>query len=141
VLAVSFPQPGEQDRHSGSRGYPREPKTGRSHQGKDRGKPASVVTFGGQMQSHSVYSLKDGVQVRKEKFGLLFYNYAGPRLFFVPTQDLINNDFFEGKQKVKELIDHIESKHNWPRQWIEDRVGQILKTLEQKGLIYGQSVC
>lgn len=93
------------------------------------------------MQSHSVYSLKDGVQVRKEKFGLLFYNYAGPRLFFVPTQDLINNDFFEGKQKVKELIDHIESKHNWPRQWIEDRVGQILKTLEQKGLIYGQSVC
>lgn len=93
------------------------------------------------MQSYSVYNLNKGVQVRKEKFGLLFYNYAGPRLYFVPTQDLISNDFFEGKQKVNELIDDLETKYQWPRQWIEDRVGQILEVLEQKGLIYGQSVC
>lgn len=93
------------------------------------------------MQSHSVYSLKEGVQVREEKFGLLFYNYAGPRLYFVPTQDLITSEFFQGNQKVKELVDHIDSTHQWPRQWIEDRIGQVLKALEQKGLIYGQSVC
>ena len=93
------------------------------------------------MQSYLVYNLSKGVQVRKENFGLLFYNYAGPRLYFVPTLDMISNDFFEGKQKVKELIDHLESKYHWPRQWIEDRVGQILEVLEQKGLIYGQSVC
>lgn len=93
------------------------------------------------MQFHSVYSLKNGVQVRKERFGLLFYNYAGPRLYFVPTQDLISNEFFEGKQQVKELVDHIEANHPWPRQWIEDRIGQVLQILEQKGLIYGQSVC
>ncbi|MGC8659757.1 MAG: mycofactocin biosynthesis chaperone MftB, partial [Desulfomonilaceae bacterium] len=31
------------------------------------------------------YVLAPGVNVRPEKFGLLFYDYRGPRLYFLPT--------------------------------------------------------
>ena len=93
------------------------------------------------MRLHSVYNLKSGVQVREEKFGLLFYNYAGPRLYFVPTKDLIDDKFFEGRQQVKDLVGNIESRHGWPRQWIENQIDRVLQMLEEKGLIYGESVC
>ncbi len=93
------------------------------------------------MRLHSVYNLKAGVQVREEKFGLLFYNYAGPRLYFVPTEDLIEDAFFDGKQQVGELVENIQSRRGWPRQWIESQIGRVLRMLEEKELVYGESVC
>ncbi len=50
------------------------------------------------MESQSVYVLEEGVQVRREKFGLLFYDYRGPRLYFVPSKDLLEDGFFDGTQ-------------------------------------------
>ena len=93
------------------------------------------------MSHAKTYALKDGVQVRREAFGLLFYDYRGPRLYFVPTRDLIEDGFFNGRCTVAELISHIGCRHDWPIQWIEDRIGQVLTMLENKDLIYGQSVC
>ena len=87
------------------------------------------------------YVLADGVQVRRETFGLLFYNYRGPRLFFLPSQDLFDRDFFDGRHPAADLIGAIWTRHDWPRKWIEDRVEQVLTLLESKGLIHGQSVC
>ena len=55
--------------------------------------------------SHMGYKLADGVQVREEKFGLLFYNYRGPRLYFLPTKDLIASDFFNG-HKIGRLFNN-----------------------------------
>ena len=43
---------------------------------------------------HGLVGVVAGVQVREEKFGLLFYNYRGPRLYFVPSKDLIDADFW-----------------------------------------------
>lgn len=93
------------------------------------------------MRLETIYRLTDGVQVRREKFGLLFYNYRGPRLYFVPTVDLLDPDFFLSYRKAKELVDSIEATNAWPRSWIEDWVNRVMTMLEQKGLIYGQSVC
>jgi putative mycofactocin binding protein MftB len=93
------------------------------------------------MQTETVYTLTDGVQVRKEKFGLLFYNYSGPRLYFVPSKDLLDPEFFEGQLKTDELIKNIQTTHPWPLNWVEKWVGQVLTTLEDKGLINGQSIC
>ena len=93
------------------------------------------------MRLETIYRLTDGVQVRREKFGLLFYNYRGPRLYFVPTEDLLDPDFFLSYRKTKELVDSIEAANAWPRSWIEDWVNRVMTMLEQKGLIYGQSVC
>lgn len=93
------------------------------------------------MGPHTIYNLNAGVQVRREVFGLLFYNYKGPRLYFVPSRDLIDPDFFNGRRTVGDLIEKIGDSHAWPIQWISDRVNQVLGLLEEKGLIHGQSVC
>ncbi len=93
------------------------------------------------MGPHTIYNLNTGVQVRSEVFGLLFYNYKGPRLYFVPSKDLIEADFFDGRKTVGDLVDGLSRRHAWPEQWISDRVHQVLGVLEEKGLIHGQSVC
>lgn len=93
------------------------------------------------MDSLRVYRLNKGVQVRREKFGLLFYNYRGPRLYFLPCQDLVKDDFFDGTQPLSELVSAIMARHPWPRPWIEERLGTIMGQLEAKGLIHGQSIC
>jgi putative mycofactocin binding protein MftB len=94
------------------------------------------------MRLETVYNLTDGVQVRPEKFGLLFYNYRGPRLYFIPTNDLIKTQFFDGKQSVGKLIESICAKYPaWPRQMVQKWVNRSLDLLEGKNLVYEQSVC
>lgn len=93
------------------------------------------------MQNETVYCLEEGVQVRQEQFGLLFYNYRGPRLYFVPSKDFIDPQFFDGHIKADELIEKIYNAHPWPLDWVQRWVAQILTMLENKGLVNGQSVC
>ena len=94
------------------------------------------------MRSGVVFILEGGVQMRRERFGLLFYNYRGPRLYFLPTKELMGEHFFYGKQTVGELIESIYAKHGqWPRKMVHEWVNQILKTLKRKGLIREQSIC
>ena len=89
----------------------------------------------------SKYKLAAGVQVRDENFGLLFYNYRGPRLYFVPTKDIIDAEFFSGRQSVKDLIESISSRKGWTGIDICKRITMILDKLAEKGLIYEQSIC
>jgi putative mycofactocin binding protein MftB len=93
------------------------------------------------MNLDSVYRLREGVQVRNEVFGLLFYDYRGPRLYFVPSQNLINDAFFEGRQQVKDLLEHLCNENAWPRQQVQKQLGHVLQILERKGLIYGKPIC
>jgi len=90
------------------------------------------------MPSHVRYRLTDGVQVREETFGLLFYNYRGPRLYFVPSNDLIDVEFFNGRQSVGDLIASLCHRKGWTRAGVGERIRQILSKLEDKGLIHGQ---
>jgi putative mycofactocin binding protein MftB len=82
----------------------------------------------------------DGVQVREETFGLLFYDYRGPRLYFVPSKDLIDAVFFTGRQSVSELIASICARKECTKALVEERITQVLAKLEDKGLIYGQPI-
>jgi putative mycofactocin binding protein MftB len=93
------------------------------------------------MNLYRGFNLKPGVQVRREKFGLLFYNYRGPRLYFLPSQDWVDDDFFDGTRPLAELVDTVQALHPWPRPWIEKRLDRIMTQLEAKGLIHGQSIC
>ena len=93
------------------------------------------------MTSKRGYILAKGVQVCKEIFGLLFYDYRGPRLYFVPSKDLLTDAFFDGKQSIKELADVVASSSSWSCKQIQDQLKKILKTLEGKGLVYGQPIC
>ena len=98
------------------------------------------IGFQKDMTSDTVYNLVDGVQVREEKFGLLFYNYKGPRLYFVPTRELIDGHFFNGQQSAGDLIESICSQKKWPKMLVQARIQKVLEMLEKKGLIYGQSI-
>jgi putative mycofactocin binding protein MftB len=93
------------------------------------------------MGPSQTYVLNPGVQVRRENFGLLFYNYHGLRLYFVPIGDLIDSDFFEGVQTVESLVEAIHSRKEQPKQWIRARIEQILELITNKGLIHGESIC
>lgn len=88
----------------------------------------------------SAFRLADGIQVRGEKFGLLFYNYRGPRIYFLSSRDLIGDDFFDGKHTIGQLVDSIRKEYGLPREKIRDGLETIFRTLETKGLIDGQSL-
>jgi putative mycofactocin binding protein MftB len=90
------------------------------------------------MQLNTVYRLAAGVQVRNEVFGLLFYDYRGPRLYFVPSRNLMTDTFFEGRQSVTDLLDHLCTEMPWPRERLRNQLGHVLATLEEKGLIHGE---
>jgi putative mycofactocin binding protein MftB len=94
------------------------------------------------MGQEATYCLSAGVQVRREKFGLLFYDYRGPRLYFAPTRDLIQEDFFAGRLTVADLTGSIcEANGGWPRNLVQGWIERTLETLVGKGLIREQSVC
>jgi putative mycofactocin binding protein MftB len=93
------------------------------------------------MPINTIYRLAAGVQVRNEVFGLLFYDYRGPRLYFVPSRNLMTDTFFEGRQSVGDLLDQLCDAMPWPRGQIENQLEQVLATLEGKGLIRGESIC
>jgi putative mycofactocin binding protein MftB len=90
---------------------------------------------------HLSYWLAQGVQVRQEKFGLLFYDYRGPRLYFLPTGDLIGDDFFSSGQTVGQLVQTIQQRRGLPSPQVEDYLQQVLDKLAAKGLIHGQPLC
>ena len=93
------------------------------------------------MITKRVYTLSKGVQVRKENFGLLFYDYRGPRLYFVPSKNLLPDSFFDGRLSIKELMDALSCSTTGPGKQIRDRIKQVLEMLEKKGLIHAQSIC
>jgi putative mycofactocin binding protein MftB len=90
------------------------------------------------MQLEAAYRLEAGVQVRNEVFGLLFYDYRGPRLYFVPSKDLLPDTFFQGNEPVSDLLDRLSAQKPWPREQIQDQLERTLDSLEGKGLIHGQ---
>ncbi|MFH1114942.1 MAG: mycofactocin biosynthesis chaperone MftB [Pseudomonadota bacterium] len=93
------------------------------------------------MQPESMYRLWDGVQVRREKFGLLFYDYRGPKLYFLPSKDLLAPDFFKGRQTARDLVESIRTRKGLPEKMVRERVSEILEMLQAKELIHEQSIC
>ena len=93
------------------------------------------------MRLDATYKLEDGVQVRQENFGLLFYDYRGPRLYFLPSEDLIEDDFFDGRQAMRDLVETCHAEHGLPRDTIRTRLGLIMELLLSKGLVHEQQVC
>lgn len=89
----------------------------------------------------SVYHLCDGVQVRPEKFGLLFYYSAGPKLYFVRSNKLVDESFLSGKQTVSDLIHIIRKTHGWSEKLAKQQLSKLMRLLESRGLIYEQHLC
>lgn len=93
------------------------------------------------MPLNAVYRLAEGVQVRSETFGLLFYDYRGPRLYFVPSKHLVPEDFFQGRQTVADVTDGLCTDRPEIRDRLNVQLTRVLEALEKKGLVHGQPIC
>lgn len=82
------------------------------------------------------YVLNAGTQVRRESFGLLFYTMAGPRLYFLPSKDILEEDFFQGTHTLERWVSHqkLDSKVN-PKTL--SNLEKALNQLRDKGVING----
>ena len=81
-----------------------------------------------------MYVLHPDCRVRKEKFGLLFYDLRGPKLLFVETGDLLDPGFFNvggASENVSAGKSHAE----------RIRVERLLQSLVVKGFVCEQSLC
>ena len=80
------------------------------------------------------YVLAPGTQVRKERFGLLFYSMDGPRLYFLSSRRLLDPDFFDGKVSVEEVIQEDAVTRKLSKESLA-RFTEILDVLKNKGVI------
>lgn len=80
------------------------------------------------------YKLAPGAQVRKEKFGLLFYRRVGPRLYFLNCGALLGERFFSGEITLEKWMSgHGGEGTASPSQILS--LAKNLKELEKKGVI------
>ncbi len=73
-------------------------------------------------------------RVRKERFGLLFYDSRGPRLLFAETGDLLEPGFFTGELSVNGTLDKLTEAE-------QRKVTGLLSNLAKKGFIREQQIC
>jgi hypothetical protein len=79
--------------------------------------------------------------VRKEKFGLLFYDSKGPKLTFVRSGPWIHPNFFSGEFGLKKWLQtQFPALFEEEMLWLEEKVFRVLQKLVQKELIVEETV-
>ena len=79
------------------------------------------------------YVLHPDCRVRREEFGLLFYDLKGPKLLFVASGDLLEPDAFgagDASASALAAIPRLERR----------RIESLLRTLVVKGFLLEQSI-
>jgi putative mycofactocin binding protein MftB len=78
--------------------------------------------------------LHPACRVRREGFGLLFYDSRGPRLLFAATGELLTPDFFESVRGKDELPAGLSAQQ---KNVLQNFVTKLL----ERGFLREQSVC
>ena len=79
------------------------------------------------------YVLHPDCRVRREDFGLLFYDLKGPKLLFVESGDLLEPDAFgPGTASATALAGRSHAERR--------RIERLLRTLVVKGFVREQSI-
>lgn len=80
------------------------------------------------------YTLHPACRVRREGFGLLFYDLRGPRLLFANTGDVLTPEFFAG-----EIGTHVALSGMAPSR--RRALVAFLDSLAEKGFVREQPIC
>lgn len=80
------------------------------------------------------YVLHPACRVRRERFGLLFYDLRGPRLLFAETGDALSPALLEQGAEVAQVLSHRPADE-------QVRVERLLKSLVTKGFLREQPIC
>ncbi len=79
------------------------------------------------------YTLHPDCRVRREEFGLLFYDLKGPKLLFVESGDLLEPEALQpGSASAAALAARPEPERR--------RIERLLRTLVTKGFVLEQPV-
>jgi hypothetical protein len=79
--------------------------------------------------------LAEGVQVRKESWGLLFYRPASHKICFVRSGDWLSPECFDGTRTPEEIIDDIAGRTGAPREIIERSLSKLTERLLKSRVI------
>jgi putative mycofactocin binding protein MftB len=71
------------------------------------------------------FRLADGVQVRRESWGLLFYRPAQHKLSFVKSADWLQPAHFDGTWTFEGIINDISRRTGAPREIIERSLSRL----------------
>lgn len=80
------------------------------------------------------WKLHPTCRVRKENFGLLFYDLRGPRLLFAETGLTLAPMFFTEIASQGQQLEKMGSRES-------QRIRRFLDQLVKKGFLYEQSIC
>jgi hypothetical protein len=81
------------------------------------------------------FRLADGVQVRQEKWGLLFYRPVPHKLLFVRIADWLYPDHFDGSWTFTNLVEDIARRTGASKQIIESSLPHLADRLVKNGVI------
>jgi hypothetical protein len=82
-----------------------------------------------------VCRLAEGVQLRKEKWGLLFYSQARHKLCFVRSGDWLYPRHFDGTWTFERIVDDIAGRTGTPAEIIESSMPKLAGQLTSSRMI------
>lgn len=77
------------------------------------------------------FKLHSACQVREERFGLLFYDFRGPRLLFAETGNLLSPEIFNANENRIDLPEGLSEQQ-------QKVLINFMDTLHTKGFLYEQ---
>ena len=90
----------------------------------------------GEVSADRFYVLGRGIRVRRERFGLLFYDRNGPKLTFVHSGLWMGPELFSGQLTLREwLRSHAMGGSEEKTPDLERKISRLLSRLIDKGLI------
>lgn len=80
------------------------------------------------------WKLSPTCRVRKEPFGLLFYDSRGPKLLFAETGSMVPPDFFTDRARRQRYLAGMGARE-------QQRMTRFIDQLVQKGFVHEQPIC
>ena len=80
------------------------------------------------------WKLHPACRVRKEDFGLLFYDLRGPKLLFAETGSTLAPHFFTALADQQQQFEQMETQEY-------QKIKRFLDQLVKKGFLYEQPIC
>ena len=79
--------------------------------------------------------LPENFQVRKERWGLLFYSAARHKVCFVRSGDWLLPDYFDGSWSLDSLVKDVATRTRNPGEVVERSLGKLISHLKENGMI------
>ena len=84
------------------------------------------------------FRLADNVQVRKERWGLLFYQQADHKVFFIRSGDWLYPEHFDGTWTYEDIIEDINRRTGAPVENIERSLPKLTERLSAGRILLHQ---